>query len=227
MLTEHECLRALYVRNWDVQGSGCWNVRGATTGQGYVQIGSKKRILSHRAAYIAWNGPIPEGLVVRHTCDNRRCINPEHLILGTQKQNIQDAVDRGRLPRGDEHHNALITGEIARDIVNQRNKGIGSSDLAKRYGISRTVVKGIVRGTMWAADTADIPRNVPKWTGQSGGRNGSAKLDEHKVRQIVKEVTTGTSVKDLAEEYGVSYQTVWNIVKGKTWTTVTGILEGD
>lgn len=227
MLTEHECLRALYVRNWDVQGSGCWNVRGEPNGSGYIQVGSRKRILAHRAAYIAWSGPIPEGLVVRHTCDNRRCINPGHLVLGTQKQNIQDAVDRGRMPRGDNHHNALITREIARAIVRQRNEGDGSTDLAECYGVSRTVVKGIVRGTMWAADTADIPRNVPKWKGQSGSRNGSAKLDEYKVRQIAKEVTTGTSLKDLAEEYGVSYQTVWNISKGKSWSSVTGILGSD
>lgn len=184
-------------------------------------------MLAHRAAYSAWVGTIPEGQVVRHRCDNRRCINPEHLVLGTQADNIADAVERDRMPRGDTHHNAVITGEIAREVVKQRNAGVGSTELAEKYGVSRTVIKGIVRGSMWSRDTADIPRSVPKWKGQAGSRNGSAKLDADKVRQIWRDLRTGTAIKDVAEEHGVSYQSIWNIANGKTWTSVTGTMDSD
>lgn len=56
-----------------------------------------KVVYLHRFIFEEMYGPIPEGLVIRHRCDNGRCINPEHMLLGTIKQNIHDAIERGRL----------------------------------------------------------------------------------------------------------------------------------
>jgi HNH endonuclease len=65
-------------------------------GYGLVRVGAKGRRLAHRVAYEQARGPIPKGMIVMHTCDVRACINPEHLILGTQQDNMVDMVTKGR-----------------------------------------------------------------------------------------------------------------------------------
>lgn len=78
----------------------CWLWQASTTGAGYGQIWMNedgwKRIDAHRYSYILHKGTIPEGLVVMHTCDNKLCVNPDHLILGTQKENLRDMYAKGR-----------------------------------------------------------------------------------------------------------------------------------
>jgi hypothetical protein len=81
-----------------VQANGCWEWQRSKMNSGYGRIytGFGRDMSAHRAAYIAWNGDIPEGKVVMHTCDNRVCINPDHLILGTKADNSRDMVAKGR-----------------------------------------------------------------------------------------------------------------------------------
>lgn len=70
-----------------------------------MSVGNKSRS-THRLAYEAWVGPIPEGMLIRHTCDTPLCINPDHLIPGTHRDNMQDRLERGRanMPSGDNHY---------------------------------------------------------------------------------------------------------------------------
>lgn len=80
--------------------SGCWIWMGCTNGRGYGQVKvdtGKPPRRAHIASYLAFNGEIPAGMVVRHKCDISLCVAPHHLELGTQKQNMQDASKRGRL----------------------------------------------------------------------------------------------------------------------------------
>jgi hypothetical protein len=82
---------------FEIAGS-CWNYLGALGWNGYGQAycdGQNWRV--HRLAYTVAKGPIPAGHVVMHSCDNRRCINPDHLSVGTQKQNIRDSIARREL----------------------------------------------------------------------------------------------------------------------------------
>jgi HNH endonuclease len=88
----------------------CWVWTGkwvSSGGYGIVGIGhrGRTRVYVHRYAYERHHGPIPLGMLVLHTCDSRRCVNPRHLRLGTQQQNLADMVAKGRSCRGERHWN--------------------------------------------------------------------------------------------------------------------------
>lgn len=115
-----------------------------------------KRICTrlHRLVYCQHNNVSLEsiaGLVVRHTCDNPRCVNPEHLIIGTQLDNIADRCKRGRtvVPHGATHHNATLTDEQCEWIRQHhevRHPEYNAAALSRRFGISATAIRNIARG---------------------------------------------------------------------------------
>lgn len=86
------------------RGADCWEWKALTSPSGYGVFDILNvRLQAHRASWEMTNGPIPDGLVVRHDCDNPPCVRPDHLRLGTPKDNAMDAVERQRHPRGDQH----------------------------------------------------------------------------------------------------------------------------
>lgn len=82
------------VKNTVVDDNGCWIWTKSTNSSGYGQLTKNKKYwTSHRYAFACNNGAIPDGLIVRHKCHNKKCCNPEHLELGTDKENYYDSMD--------------------------------------------------------------------------------------------------------------------------------------
>lgn len=129
--------------------TGCWNWTAGTV-RGY---GSLKHdgisIGAHRASYEHHHGPIPDGLCACHKCDNRACINPEHLFLGSQAENVADMDAKGRRvsPKGSGNSQAKIN---EADVMAIRAAvGVTHKALGERYGITRSAVQAIRAGRNW------------------------------------------------------------------------------
>jgi predicted XRE-type DNA-binding protein len=135
--------------------SGCMEWMGYLTQAGYggmsIQIGPNKhtKTTAHRIAYQLHFGKIPEGLDVMHSCDNRRCVNWEHLSLGTPKQNSEDMVRKGR-----QRKSQFSEADLA-DIRNMRSRGMTQQEIANNYGVSRPLVSMLLSGKVPGLNTGN------------------------------------------------------------------------
>ncbi len=122
----------------------CWE-----TIRNRMQFSYKNRhAAGHRIAYTIAKGEIPDGMLVRHKCDNSKCINPDHLELGTHEENMKDRNERGRTTRGESHHSSKLTDKTALEIYNLRTT-LSLTETAKRYGISKPSVSKIWKKESW------------------------------------------------------------------------------
>lgn len=137
------------------RGEGCWEWTGAicpTTGYGdFSAGGAGSNVGAHRASYELNIGPIPPGLFVLHRCDNRRCVRPDHLFLGTQRDNVRDMIAKGRAAKqqlkGEKHPSAKLT---EADVLAIRSSTEDRRTLAEKYGISPATVSDIWRRFTWS-----------------------------------------------------------------------------
>lgn len=117
-------------------------------GYGLLSIG-RRNFRAHRLAYEAARGPIPDGMLVRHKCDNPPCINPDHLEVGYEVDNSRDKVERGRSLRGSANPGARLNEEQVREIRSQLADGVPSVALARNYEVGQTTISRIKLGTHW------------------------------------------------------------------------------
>lgn len=109
---------------------GCWEWKPHQGGHAYGRMWVRRKThYAHRVVYAGCFGPIPKGAVVRHSCDNTRCVRPGHLLLGRQKDNIRDAIDRGRFNQPTRHRKK--TQCKAGHAFTPENTSIRKSDGAK------------------------------------------------------------------------------------------------
>lgn len=133
-------------------GETCWNWTAGLTGTGYGHFKEPgyPGVTASRAAYRAFVGPIPDGMLVCHHCDNRLCVNPAHLFLGTYSDNILDAGKKDRNSRGRVNGNARLIDEQVIEIRRLRAvEGLTLSALSRRFGVTTTQIHDIVRGKRW------------------------------------------------------------------------------
>lgn len=200
-----------------------WTGRKDKKGYGLSTYGTseerKHPLQAHRVIYTILVGPIPEGLVVMHSCDNRICVNPAHLTPGTQLENIQDRHSKGRNAVGSKYPSSTLTEVQVEEIKLKRLAGYDFIALAREYSVNMFTIEGIFRKGHWKhveIDTND-PRieefkkicPPPKLRGE--------KLTAEQVLEIRSALASGARLGELATKYSCSGITIKNILERRAW----------
>lgn len=188
---------------WDgiLKTATCWLWIGWTTESGYGSTyESGKHQYMHRIAYEKAFGPIPRGMHVLHSCDVRHCVNPEHLFLGTQQDNLRDMVTKRRHARGVRHGHCKLTEENVRKVWVLKSEGIVQGKIAETLGVSQSTISEILSGKRWTHlrsndDIITIPIDITP-----------AIIDE-----AIKLRSQGMTLKAIARTIGIGYGTTQRI----------------
>jgi hypothetical protein len=186
------------IANVDRSGGpdACWPWTGCRSlGYGVLSINNRQR-RAHRVIYEIAKGLIPKGLRICHKCDNPPCCNPDHLFVGTAKDNSLDMAQKERAGRN------KLKGEQVAAI---REDARTTKEIAKDYGVCWSNIAAIKAGVTWVH------------VGGSKRRRKRAKLTDAQVRAIRKDPRTGF---EIAADYGITYQQVSRIKRRERWTHV-------
>lgn len=204
-----------------IQSSGCWEWQGSRkdNGYGYFTLsegGRRKKVYAHRASLeMATGAPLRDGICACHSCDNRICVNPEHLFEGSQKQNMADARFKGRLQVGTSRYNARLTED---DVHNIRSDRRSYDEISEHFGIPSSTVSNVKNLKEWA--WLPVKGEIAKARlGEriKGEKQHSSKLSESDVIAIR---ASSESERNIAKVYGVSSFAIHAIRKRKTWRHV-------
>lgn len=173
--------------------NACWLWLAATQPEGYGVFSIKHKLIrAHRFAYQHSIGEIPIGMFVCHRCDNPACVNPSHLWLGTNADNMADMARKGR-SLAQTHPERMARGE--------------------KHG-SKTKPDSVPRGEKHGTKTH--PEKISR-----GVKNGYSKLNDEKVRAIRLALAEGVSLAEIARQHSVTRQLIWGIKHKRGWSHVT------
>lgn len=204
--------------------SGCWIWTGSKNVGGYGLVGSGgkggKYLLTHRYSYTIHKGEIPQGMYVMHSCDNPSCVNPDHLSLGTPKDNTLDAKNKGRLSNG-ERPKKLSDEQV---LFIKEHLEISGKDVAAMFNVSKAVVSSIRNGKQRTYVVTDVAypgrrpkmkKVMPKMLGIDHPRS---KMTEDQVRFIKAHPEINN--KQISLMFGVSPNCIRLVRIGRTWTHI-------
>lgn len=236
-------VRKRFFERYDVSPSGCWVWNGCRIKMGGYYYGSiagqidgvrytKPGVAmgAHRASWILHYGPIPpgagpHGTVVMHKCDNPLCVNPEHLMLGTQRDNIDDmnAKKRGDISglaskRGSSHRNSALTAEQVQYVLSSSKNAV---ELGAELGVTRHLISNVRCGKTYTEETNSQElrelAKLRKGLSRPGAGNPNSKLTSEQVRYIRSSPKTTYAI---AEELGVTQPTVASARRRATYKDI-------
>jgi hypothetical protein len=166
-----------------IDNNGCKNctsykLNGKYPAKSYWKDGVKKKTTLHRWLWMQKFGNIPEGLVVRHLCNNTKCINLEHLELGTPYENNEDKELDGTMSFGESHYAAKLSNKDVLGIFLAKHR-TSRIELMKKYGVSRYVIDDIRAGNSWTRLTFGLKR-------PAAHKNNPFKVQKHFYKPVGK-----------------------------------------
>ena len=120
-------------------------------GYGYFQVkvnGKQKKVLAHRYSWMINNGEIPKDICICHTCDNRLCVNPLHMFLGTRADNRRDCVLKNRQAKGENCGQSKLTEENVK-FIRSMDSVLKNKDLAKQFNVSESTIERVLSRETW------------------------------------------------------------------------------
>ena len=207
-------IKRLFGTIGEISSCGCYLTSGNDR-HGYSQTtisnnGKQYNVFLHRLMYWASNTQLDmNSLVIMHSCDQRNCINPDHLTLGTVRENNKDRDIKNPTTKGEGKSNAKLTEEQVKEIIDLYDTGkYTQSQVADKYNVTQTTISHILTNKSWSYLKLPTIRHV---------NMGNYKLKDEHVRQIRSMYST-TSVKELCKQFKVCATTISQIVNYKTWT---------
>lgn len=200
--------------DYTVNDNGCWVWNWSVSEKGYAAVQLSGRAhRAHRVAYELVNGPIPDGLMIRHLCGNPSCVNAEHLIPGTQTQNSIDMVDAGN----------QVTQKLRRTDADKIRQifaagGISRSEIARQYGVTPGTIRLIIANKTFQDEYYSPPSMRKK-------KSVFSVLDNELAKEIRKIYARGgISQQAVAEMYQVSHSTISSIIRNKLYSDLDYIV---
>jgi hypothetical protein len=226
--------------------AGCWNWTGSMFDNGYGKFKNKymnngKAIPASRASWMILRSVnIGRWDFVCHKCDNRRCINPDHLFLGSGADNMSDCSQKRRINHGENRPQSKLTEKNVIEARQLRQQGMGWKWLAERYGVRQYCVISAVTGKTWAHVAEPIPtyvgvpgkntnvgiRKKQAPGARAGLKNPAAKMTPEKVCGMRALRAQGETVEALAKKFGLSVPSTHKIVTLKSWASVVSPHDG-
>lgn len=202
----------------------CWEWTACTTPQGYGQfVFNGKMQGAHRVSWQIHRGSIPDGMLICHKCDNPKCVNPDHLFLGTHKDNSVDMSIKGRgsLKRGEKHPSAKLKEEDVKEIFNLSGK-LSQREIAKKFNVTQGLIVNILNHRSWRTVSSSMKSMSPNGvaSNQKGSNSGRAKLSQKDVEIILKMRGLKTSVQ-VGKEFNVTSGNIRSIWARRSWSHLT------
>lgn len=141
-----------FLESFEIKDNGCWEWKKINASHKYGTFTiNKVIILAHRFSYFFYKGNIPEGMEICHKCDNRRCVNPNHLFLGTHYDNMHDAIKKNKITheKGETHARAKLTEKEVYEIKGLLKNGMMQRRIAEKYGVHEETIRCIKIGRNW------------------------------------------------------------------------------
>ena len=207
-----EALKDKFMKKFTVTALGCWDWSGRIPSNGYGTIHFKgKTYRAHRVSMMVMRNEDPGELYVCHKCDNKKCVNPDHLFLGTSSENLMDASRKGRIAFGSRSGNSKLSEKDIVAIFEMEKSGKNAREISEMFPVSQSQICRILTNKTW---------NREKKIQTSRKHIGNSKLRQEHVDEI-RSMTKKRyfEAQELAKMYGVSKSTIWNILSNKTWNT--------